>query len=190
MRLSLKPSSKGERVRKVIYDEDLQNIIVHLAGNHWESYFNQTVTSSGGLSKTETTKEVRERDLAFLPLEDWGPEHWERAKQPYVFATGELVSEMKEAMNVLGLKEKIHAKYTTALEEVEAMDESNDDDIAAKLAQKLQLEKHEWKTLMEEADIKMKRVVDFGRGYLYCPSDNDLNSSRDDVSYADIATHV
>ena len=93
VRLSLKPSSKGERVRKVIYDEDLQNIIVHLAGNHWESYFNQTDTSSGGLLKTET-KEVRERDLAFLKLEDWGPEHWERAKQPYVFATGELVSEI------------------------------------------------------------------------------------------------
>ena len=43
---------------------------------------------------------------------------------------------------------------------------------------------------MDEADIKMKRVVDFGRGYLYCPSDDGLNSSWDDVSYADIATHV
>ena len=49
MRLSLKPSSEGERVRKVIYDEDLQNIIVHLAiiiGNRTSIKRTQAVVDS------------------------------------------------------------------------------------------------------------------------------------------------
>ena len=70
------------------------------------------------------------------------------------------------------------------------MDESNDDDIAAKLAQKLQLEKHEWKTLMEAAVNKMKKFVDFGNGFIFCPSEEGVNSSWDDVSYEDLSTHV
>ena len=111
MRLSLKPSPKRQMVRKVIEDEDLQNIIIHFARDHWVSYFEQTVKSSAGLSKTETIKEVREKDLAFLPLKDWRQEHYDAAKQPYVFATGELVSEINEAMKALGFKQKIYSKY-------------------------------------------------------------------------------
>jgi hypothetical protein len=104
VRLSLKPSPKGEMVRKVIDDEDLQNFIIHFAGKHWVSYFEQTVKSSVGISKNETIKEVTEMDLAFLPLIDWRQEHYDRAKQPYVFQTGVLMTEIKEAMNSLGLK--------------------------------------------------------------------------------------
>jgi len=190
MRLSLKPSPQGQMVRKVIDDEDLQNIIVHFAGKQWVSYFEQTIKSSAGLSKSEAIKEVREKDLAFLPLKDWRQEHYDAAKQPYVFATGVLVTEIKEAMSSLGFKQRTHEKYITKLQEVTEMDVSNDDNVAAKLAMEQQLEKHEWKTLMEAAVNKMKKFVDFGNGFIFCPSEEGVNSSWDDVSYEDLSTHV
>lgn len=93
------------------------------------------------------------------------------------------MSEINEGMKALGFKQRIYEKYIAELLDVAAMDVSNDNNVAAKLVKKHQLEQHEWKTLMKAADIKMKKFVDFGNGFILWSSEEGVNSRWDDVSY-------
>ena len=70
------------------------------------------------------------------------------------------------------------------------MDVSNDDNVAAKASKGTAIKT----TWMEDTDkgswYQDEKFVDFGNGFIFCSSEIGANSSWDDVSYEELATHA
>lgn len=134
--LALQTSPSGERARKVIYDQELQEFIKDAyPGDKWNDYFDSKKEGSGGVGSSGKKAEapVTERDLAFRPLAEWREEEWDLARQPFIMITPDLENASEVAMISAGLKEEAYVDYKQKALLIEQMGVDTSEDVTTKM---------------------------------------------------------